>query len=120
MVDPANQRRILPTQVTTLLTSGTWNTASWSNGMPASITTGTVNLAWRRSENWNLTLDYAWTGYFGGTFEVYGRWIGYQRYERMVLPNTPVVDELRAHPAPESYLDYLRLKLRQAAAALGR
>jgi hypothetical protein len=28
----------------------------------------------------------------------------------------PVIDELRAHPAPESYLDYLRLKLRQAAA----
>jgi hypothetical protein len=28
----------------------------------------------------------------------------------------PVVDELRTHPAPESYLDYLRLKLRQAAA----
>jgi len=30
----------------------------------------------------------------------------------------PVIDELRAHPAPESYLDYLRLKLRQATAAL--
>jgi len=30
----------------------------------------------------------------------------------------PVVDELRAHPAPESYLDYMRLKLRQATAAL--
>src|SRR5437667_6298474 len=30
----------------------------------------------------------------------------------------PVIDELRDHPAPESYLDYLRLKLRQAAAAL--
>ena len=30
----------------------------------------------------------------------------------------PVIDELRAHPAPESYLDYLRLKLRQAVAAL--
>jgi hypothetical protein len=29
-----------------------------------------------------------------------------------------VIDELRAHPAPESYLDYLRLKLHQAAAAL--
>ena len=26
----------------------------------------------------------------------------------------PVVDELRAHPAPESYLDYLRLKLSHA------
>jgi len=30
----------------------------------------------------------------------------------------PVIDELRAHPAPESYLDYLRLKLRKAAATL--
>jgi hypothetical protein len=30
----------------------------------------------------------------------------------------PVIEELRAHPAPESYLDYLRLKLRQAAATL--
>jgi hypothetical protein len=30
----------------------------------------------------------------------------------------PVVDELRAHPAPDSYIDYLRLKLRQVAAAL--
>ena len=30
----------------------------------------------------------------------------------------PVIDELQAHPAPESYLDYLRLKLRQATAVL--
>ena len=30
----------------------------------------------------------------------------------------PVVEELRAHPAPDSYIDYLRLKLRQVAAAL--
>ena len=30
----------------------------------------------------------------------------------------PVIDELRAHPAPEGYLDYLRLKLRQAVTAL--
>lgn len=30
----------------------------------------------------------------------------------------PVIEELRAHPAPESYLSYLRLKLRQAAMAL--
>jgi hypothetical protein len=29
----------------------------------------------------------------------------------------PVVDELRSHPAPEGYLDYLRLKLRQAKGA---
>lgn len=30
----------------------------------------------------------------------------------------PVIDEFRAHPAPESYLRYLRLKLRQVTAAL--
>lgn len=30
----------------------------------------------------------------------------------------PVIDELRAHPTPEGYLGYLRLKLRQAAASL--
>lgn len=27
----------------------------------------------------------------------------------------PVVEELRAHPVPDGYLDYLRLKLRRAA-----
>jgi hypothetical protein len=27
----------------------------------------------------------------------------------------PVIDELRAHPEPDGYLDYLRLKLHQAA-----
>ena len=30
----------------------------------------------------------------------------------------PVIEELRAHPVPEGYLDYLRLKLRRAAAVL--
>jgi len=64
-------------------------------GPITSITTGLVNVAWRRSENWNLTLDYAWTGCLGGTLELYGRWIGYQRYERQVLPTSPVIDELR-------------------------
>lgn len=30
----------------------------------------------------------------------------------------PVIDELRAHPVPEGYLDYLRLKFRRAATSL--
>ena len=30
----------------------------------------------------------------------------------------PVLEELQAHPVPVGYLDYLRLKLRQAATAL--
>ena len=29
----------------------------------------------------------------------------------------PVIDELHAHPVPDGYLDYLRLKLHRAAAA---
>jgi hypothetical protein len=29
----------------------------------------------------------------------------------------PLIDELCAHPAPESYPDHLRVKLRQAASA---
>jgi hypothetical protein len=30
----------------------------------------------------------------------------------------PVIDELQAHPVPDGYLEYLRLKLRRAAAPL--
>ena len=30
----------------------------------------------------------------------------------------PSIEELQAHPVPEGYLDYLRLKLRQAATTL--
>ena len=30
----------------------------------------------------------------------------------------PIIEELQAHPVPEGYLDYLRLKLRQAATTL--
>ena len=67
-----------------------------SVGPIAAITNGVVNVSWRRSENWNLSLDYAWTECLDGTLELYGRWIGYQRYERQVLPNTAVVDELSA------------------------
>ncbi|HLP02779.1 MAG TPA: TonB-dependent receptor plug domain-containing protein [Opitutaceae bacterium] len=63
-------------------------------GRITAITSGVVNFAWRRSENWHLTLDYTWSRCYGGTFELFGRWIGYQRYERRVLPNTPIVDEL--------------------------
>src|SRR5215471_17015307 len=32
----------------------------------------------------------------------------------------PVIDELLAHPSPDNYLEYLRLKLRRLAEAKGR
>ncbi len=64
-------------------------------GPVTSILTGTVNLSWRRSQNWNLSVDYAQPGWAGGTLDLYGRFVFLQRYDRQVLPDSPGVDELR-------------------------
>jgi outer membrane receptor protein involved in Fe transport len=64
-------------------------------GRVTSVVTGTVNLAWRRSQNWNISLDYAWTKCLGGTLGFYGRLVWFDRYDRQVLPDSPHVDELR-------------------------
>ncbi len=66
-----------------------------SAGPITSVLTGNFNLAWRHSENWNTSLDYAWTDCLGGTLEMYFRWLYYQRYDLEELPNSPTVDELR-------------------------
>lgn len=63
-------------------------------GRAASAITGAVNLASRHSQNWNASLDYAWTKCFGGMFEAYGRLVYFQRFERQAFPDTPTVDEL--------------------------
>jgi outer membrane receptor protein involved in Fe transport len=60
------------------------------------VLTGNFNLAWRHSYEWNGSLDYAWTDCFGGTLDLYGRMIYFQRYDLKVLPTSPTVDELRA------------------------
>ncbi|MGA2016885.1 MAG: carboxypeptidase regulatory-like domain-containing protein [Opitutaceae bacterium] len=60
-----------------------------------SVLTGSFNTAWRRSENWNTSLDYAWTDCMKGTLEAYFRWVYYQTYRLQELPNSPPVDELR-------------------------
>jgi hypothetical protein len=66
-------------------------------GVVTSVVTGTINSAWRRSENWNAMLDYAWTDFLGGTLEAYGRLIYYTKYQHLLLRGANVVDEL-AHP----------------------
>jgi hypothetical protein len=63
-------------------------------GPIVSVLTGSFNLAFRHSQNWSTSLDYAWTECLGGRLELYGRWLYFQRYALQVLPNTPVVDEL--------------------------
>lgn len=66
-------------------------------GVVTSVLTGNFNAAWRRSQNWNTSFDYAWTQCRGGTLEAYCRWVYYQSYLLEVLPGTPVVNEL-SHP----------------------
>lgn len=64
---------------------------------PPRVTTvlsGAVNAARRHSQNWNTSVDYAWRDFHGGTLELRGRWMWFQRYDRQVFANSPVVDEL--------------------------
>ena len=68
-----------------------------SNGVITQILTGRTNLAWRHSQNWNAATDYAWTECRGGTLELYGRLIYFERYTRQILPGSRPVNEL-AHP----------------------
>ena len=79
-----------------------------SAGRISSVTWGAVNLAWRHSQNWTTSLDYAWTQCRGGTLELYGRWIYFQSYDRQVWPNSAVVDELRAPDGTAGALRKLR------------
>jgi outer membrane receptor protein involved in Fe transport len=65
-------------------------------GYVTSVLTGNVNIAWRHSQNWNATLDYAWTKCLGGTLGLYGRLVGFQRFERQAFPESAVVNELRS------------------------
>jgi outer membrane receptor protein involved in Fe transport len=66
-------------------------------GRVTRIIVASVNASSRRSQNWTLAADYAWTGLWGGTLETRARLLYYQRYERQVFSNSPVVDELN-HP----------------------
>jgi outer membrane receptor protein involved in Fe transport len=59
------------------------------------VLTGSVNASWRHSQNWNATLDYAWTGCLGGTLELRGRLVWFTRYDQQLFPSVPVVDQLR-------------------------
>lgn len=63
-------------------------------GLITSILTGQINLASRHSQNWTVSLDYAGPGWAGGTLELRSRVLWFQRYERQVLPTSPLVDEL--------------------------
>ncbi len=85
-----NLERLFPERVV----RSTVPNADGKVGEVLSVTTGTINSSWRRSHNWNLSLDYAWTECWGGMFEAYGRLLYYTRFDHLLLPNARVVDEL--------------------------
>ena len=63
-------------------------------GRVTTLLTGATNAARRHSQNWNTAAEYAWSGFLGGTLELRGRWVWFQRYERQLDPTTPVTDQL--------------------------
>jgi hypothetical protein len=76
-------------------------------GPITSVLKTTMNLAWRHSQNWNATLDYAWNNCLGGTLEAYGRLLYFQTYKLARLPGSPPVNELRH---PDGGLDLLKYR----------
>lgn len=58
------------------------------------LLTGSVNASARHSQNWTAAMEYAWTGLAGGTLELRGRLLYFQRYENRLFANSPVVDQL--------------------------
>ena len=84
-------------------------------GIITDVLVGETNIAWRHSQNWNLSLDYARDGVCGGTIEVYQRSVLFTKYDydREVAPGTTtavshVVDELD-HPDDPAF-DLLRYR----------
>lgn len=63
-------------------------------GRVTRLIVGSINASSRHSQNWTLALDYAWTGVFGGTFETRARLLYYQRYQRQLFSNSPMIDQL--------------------------
>lgn len=70
------------------------------------VITGTINSAWRRSDNWSGALDYAWTECFEGRLEAYGRLLYFSRYEHLLREGAAAVDELRHPEGASSVLKY--------------
>ncbi|HVT73392.1 MAG TPA: TonB-dependent receptor, partial [Lacunisphaera sp.] len=66
-------------------------------GLITQVFTGDVNAASRHSQDWNLSLDYTWKDCFGGTLDLYGRLVYFQKYDLQLVPDSPAVDELN-HP----------------------
>lgn len=65
-----------------------------ANGRITHVLAGIVNAAGRHSQNWNFSGDLTLPALGGGDLDLYARWVYFQRYDRQLLPNGPVIDQL--------------------------
>jgi len=79
-----------------------------SVGLATFVLTGATNIYLRRSQNLNASIDYDWNECAGGTLEVYGRMVYFLSYDRQILADSPLTDELRDPDG--SAPDLLRLR----------
>ena len=64
-------------------------------GRITDVFTGTTNLSWRQSQNWNASFNYAWPNCAGGTLELYSRLLYFQKFRVQSTPGSEVSDELK-------------------------
>jgi outer membrane receptor protein involved in Fe transport len=101
--DVLNLEALFPERVTRApLASGDRH----SVGLVTSLLTGPVNLASRHSQNWNGSLDYAWTQCAHGTLSLYSRLVYFQRFDVKLFPHSAAVDELNSPDGAASILKY--------------
>ena len=81
-----------------------------SAGRVESVLTGLINVSSRHSQNWNGSLDYTWMNFLGGRLDASTRLVVFQKYERQVLPGSPVIDELVSPDGTASGLMKYRAK----------
>uniref|UniRef100_UPI00404A69DD TonB-dependent receptor n=1 Tax=Cephaloticoccus sp. TaxID=1985742 RepID=UPI00404A69DD len=81
-----------------------------SAGTVESVLTGLINVSSRHSQNWNGSLDYTWMNFLGGRLDASTRLVVFQKYERQVLPGSPVIDELVSPDGTASGLMKYRAK----------
>ncbi|HEY4302411.1 MAG TPA: TonB-dependent receptor [Candidatus Didemnitutus sp.] len=66
-------------------------------GRISQVVVGEVNAASRHSQDWNLSANYTWNEFLGGSLDLYARMLYFQHYDLKLLPGSPTVDEL-SHP----------------------
>lgn len=63
-------------------------------GRITSVLIGPANTDRRHSQNWNLSLDYAWMECAGGSLEVRGRVVVFQKFDQQLTSISDEVDQL--------------------------